>query len=114
MSVLVCAPWLRLRLRGVESAAARRGRVAHPGVAPTAYRRVVLLATLGALLFAAWLSVDLGGPVLSAIVDHGATALVDNARVNGWSWQDIASRLGVTKQAVHQKHGPRSRSRPGR
>ena len=25
---------------------------------------------------------------------------------------DIASRLGVSKQAVHQKHGPRSR--PGR
>jgi hypothetical protein len=39
---------------------------------------------------------------------------VDNARANGWSWQDIASRLGVTKQAVHQKHGPRSRSRHGR
>ena len=34
---------------------------------------------------------------------------VDNARANGWSWQDIASPLGVTKQAVHQKHGPGSR-----
>jgi hypothetical protein len=39
---------------------------------------------------------------------------VDNARANGWSWQQIASRLGVTKQAVHQKHGPRSRSGHGR
>jgi hypothetical protein len=39
---------------------------------------------------------------------------VDNARANGWSWQQIASRLGVTKQAVHQKHGPRSRTRQGR
>ena len=39
---------------------------------------------------------------------------VDNARAKGWSWQDIASRLGVSKQAVHQKHGPRSRSAPGR
>jgi hypothetical protein len=39
---------------------------------------------------------------------------VDNARANGWSWQQIASRLGVTKQAVHQKHGPRSRPRQGR
>ena len=39
---------------------------------------------------------------------------VDNARTKGWSWQDIASRLGVTKQAVHQKHGPRSRKAPGR
>jgi hypothetical protein len=39
---------------------------------------------------------------------------VDNARANGWSWQHIASRLGVTKQAVHQKHGPRSRTGRGR
>jgi hypothetical protein len=39
---------------------------------------------------------------------------VDNARANGWSWQQIASRLGVTKQAVHQKHGPRSRPSQGR
>ncbi len=39
---------------------------------------------------------------------------VDNARANGWSWQGIASRLGVSKQAVHQKHGPRSRPRQGR
>jgi hypothetical protein len=34
---------------------------------------------------------------------------VDNARAKGWSWQDIASRLGVSKQAVHQKHGPGGR-----
>jgi hypothetical protein len=38
---------------------------------------------------------------------------VDNARANGWSWRDIASRLGVSKQAVHQKHGPRSRPGQG-
>jgi hypothetical protein len=38
---------------------------------------------------------------------------VDNARASGWSWQDIASRLGVSKQAVHQKHGPRSRHAQG-
>jgi hypothetical protein len=39
---------------------------------------------------------------------------VDNARDKGWSWQDIASRLGVSKQAVHQKHGPRARAGSGR
>jgi hypothetical protein len=39
---------------------------------------------------------------------------VDNARANGWSWQQIARRLGVSKQAVHQKHGPRSRTGQGR
>ena len=34
---------------------------------------------------------------------------VDNARARGWSWRDIARRLGVTKQAVHYKHGLRTR-----
>jgi len=33
---------------------------------------------------------------------------VDNARQRGWSWQEIATRLGVTKQTVHRKHGSRS------
>jgi hypothetical protein len=32
---------------------------------------------------------------------------VDNARRLGWSWQDIATQLGVSKQAVHKKHGSR-------
>jgi DNA-binding NarL/FixJ family response regulator len=32
---------------------------------------------------------------------------IDNARRLGWSWQEIASRLGVTKQTVHRKHGRR-------
>lgn len=32
---------------------------------------------------------------------------VDNARRLGWSWQEIAQRLGVTKQTVHRKHGRR-------
>ncbi|MDQ3610397.1 MAG: helix-turn-helix domain-containing protein [Actinomycetota bacterium] len=32
---------------------------------------------------------------------------VERARQLGWSWQDIADRLGVTKQTVHRKHGRR-------
>ena len=36
---------------------------------------------------------------------------VDNARAQGWSLSDIARRLGVTKQAVHYKHGLRIRDR---
>ena len=32
---------------------------------------------------------------------------VGNARAQGWSWQQIAEVLGVSKQAVHKKHGGR-------
>ena len=35
---------------------------------------------------------------------------VENARRHGWSWQEIATALGVTKQAVHKKHAGRGRS----
>jgi hypothetical protein len=36
---------------------------------------------------------------------------VDNARAHGWSWQEIAFFLGVSKQAVHKKYAARSRGR---
>ena len=29
---------------------------------------------------------------------------VDNSRALGWSWQQIADSLGVTRQSVHKKH----------
>jgi DNA-binding NarL/FixJ family response regulator len=32
---------------------------------------------------------------------------VQSARARGWSWQQIAEALGVSKQAVHRKHGRR-------
>jgi len=32
---------------------------------------------------------------------------VRRAREQGWSWQDVAAVLGVSRQAVHQKHGGR-------
>ncbi|HEX6675051.1 MAG TPA: ATP-binding protein [Actinomycetes bacterium] len=38
------------------------------------YRLVALLAALTAVLVAGWLAVDLGGPLLSATVDHAAQA----------------------------------------
>jgi FixJ family two-component response regulator len=33
---------------------------------------------------------------------------VSNARALGWPWQQIAARLGVTKQTVHRKYGRRA------
>ena len=32
---------------------------------------------------------------------------VANARAAGWSWEAIASALGVTRQSVHKKHARR-------
>lgn len=34
---------------------------------------------------------------------------VDNARLQGWSWQEIATHLGVSRQAAHKKHARRGR-----
>jgi hypothetical protein len=34
---------------------------------------------------------------------------VGNARSQGWTWQMIADCLGVSRQAVHKKHGGGSR-----
>jgi DNA-directed RNA polymerase specialized sigma24 family protein len=40
---------------------------------------------------------------------------VDNARGHGWSWQEIAEILGVSRQAVHKKHARRANlSQPAR
>jgi DNA-binding NarL/FixJ family response regulator len=42
---------------------------------------------------------------LRALTERLEILQVENAREQGWSWQDIASRLGVTKQTVHRKYG---------
>jgi DNA-binding NarL/FixJ family response regulator len=44
---------------------------------------------------------------LRALTERLEILQVDNARKLGWSWQDIAERLGVTKQTVHRKHSRR-------
>ena len=44
---------------------------------------------------------------LRALTERLEVLQVENARQLGWSWQDIASRLGVTKQTVHRKYGRR-------
>ena len=42
---------------------------------------------------------------LRALLERLEALQVDNARRRGWSWQQIAAALGVSKQAVHKKHG---------
>jgi hypothetical protein len=37
---------------------------------------------------------------------------VGNARDHGWSWQEIAFFLGVSKQAVHKKYASALAGRP--
>jgi hypothetical protein len=41
---------------------------------------------------------------LRGLVEVLEALQVDNARAKGWTWQDIAGRLGVSKQAVHKKY----------
>jgi hypothetical protein len=44
---------------------------------------------------------------LRALLESLEQLQVDNARERGWSWQQIADALGVSRQAVHKKHGRR-------
>lgn len=41
---------------------------------------------------------------LRRLVEQLERAHVARARMSGWSWQEIALALGVSKQAVHRKH----------
>jgi predicted transcriptional regulator len=42
---------------------------------------------------------------LRALLETVEELQVRRARELGWSWQQIAALLGVSKQAVHQKYG---------
>jgi hypothetical protein len=44
---------------------------------------------------------------LRDLADRLEDLQVGNARAHGWSWQDIAACLGVSRQAVHKKHARR-------
>jgi hypothetical protein len=44
---------------------------------------------------------------LRALTERLEILQVQSARELGWSWQDIAQRLGVSKQTVHRKYGRR-------
>jgi DNA-directed RNA polymerase specialized sigma24 family protein len=41
---------------------------------------------------------------LRELADRLEALQVVNARDRGWSWQQIAEALGVSRQAVHKKH----------
>ena len=41
---------------------------------------------------------------LRELADRLEALQVANARSRGWSWQQIAEALGVTRQAAHKKH----------
>jgi ribosome-binding protein aMBF1 (putative translation factor) len=44
---------------------------------------------------------------LRRLVEQLEDIQVRNARTLGWSWQEIARELNVSKQAVHRKHSGR-------
>ena len=48
-----------------------------------------------------------GVAALRRLLEQLESLHIRNARTSGWSWQEIADELGVSKQAVHKKHGRR-------
>jgi hypothetical protein len=48
---------------------------------------------------------------LRRLAEHLEALQVDNARRHGWSWQEIADALEVSKQAVHKKYAGRAPAR---
>ena len=44
---------------------------------------------------------------LRELADRLEALHVERARRLGWSWQQVAAALGVSRQAVHQKYGKR-------
>jgi hypothetical protein len=42
---------------------------------------------------------------LRRLADRLEGTYVDSARDAGWTWQEIGDALGVSRQAVHKKHG---------
>jgi hypothetical protein len=47
---------------------------------------------------------------LRLLLEHIESLHVDNARAMGWSWAEVARHLGVSRQAVHEKHATRRKA----
>ena len=48
---------------------------------------------------------------LRRLLEQLEISQVASARAQGWSWQEIAEVLGVSRQAVHKKHAESGRGR---
>ncbi len=48
---------------------------------------------------------------LRRLADRMERDAVDRAVASGWTWQQIAQALGVTRQAAHKRHAARLRLR---
>jgi hypothetical protein len=46
---------------------------------------------------------------LRELTDRLEALQVRRAREAGWSWEQVGAALGVSRQAVHQKHGRNGR-----
>lgn len=44
---------------------------------------------------------------LRTLADRLEAGQVERAVLDGWTWADIATALGVSRQAVHKKHAKR-------
>lgn len=44
---------------------------------------------------------------LRQLADRLEALHVEHARTRGWSWQQVAEALGVSRQAVHKRYGKR-------
>lgn len=54
-----------------------------------------------------------GLPALAGLAEDIDTAMhtaITGLRAVGWSWAEIAARLGTTRQAAHERYGGRRRS----
>ena len=76
-------------------------------VATTRPRLAVAVATAGA-----WIKIAPGAVVVALAatrreLEREEAALARRARMEGFAWQAIADALGVSRQAVHKKHGKR-------
>jgi hypothetical protein len=48
---------------------------------------------------------------LRRLADRMEREAVERAVDTGWTWQEIAQALGVTRQAAHKRHAARLRAR---